>query len=72
MPVSPSLAEDLAAGVVEHYTEAERVLLAAIAVALAKGFDGPMWAERKLLEVQLIQARAKVLLTQLEQAYEIG
>ena len=68
MPVSPELASDLAAGVVGHYTEAERVLLAAIAAALAKGFDGPQWAERKLLEVQLIQARAKVLLAQLEQA----
>jgi len=68
MPVSPELAADLATGVVNHYSEAERVLLAAIAAALAKGFDGPMWAERKLLEVQLIQARAKVLLTQLEQA----
>ena len=68
MPVSPELATGLAAGVVEHYTEAERVLLAAIAAALAKGFDGPQWAERKLLEVQLIQARARALLTQLEKA----
>jgi hypothetical protein len=68
MPVSPSLAEDLATGVVNHYSEAERVLLAAIAAALAKGFDGPMWAEHKLLEVQLIQARAKALLVQLERA----
>jgi len=68
MPVSPELATGLAAGVVEHYTEAERVLLERIAKALAKGIDGPAWAEQKLLEVQLIQARAKVLLTQLEQA----
>jgi hypothetical protein len=68
MPVSPELATGLAAGVVQHYTEAERVLLERIAKALAKGIDGPMWAERKLLEVQLIQARAKVLLTQLEKA----
>jgi len=68
MPVSPELATGLAAGVVAHYTEAERVLLERIANALAKGIDGPAWAEQKLLEVQLIQARAKVLLTQLEQA----
>ena len=68
MPVSPELASGLAAGVVTHYTEAERVLLERIAKALAKGIDGPAWAEHKLLEVQLIQARAKVLLTQLEQA----
>jgi len=68
MPVSPELATGLAAGVVQHYTEAERVLLERIAKALTKGIDGPLWAEHKLLEVQLIQARAKVLLTQLEQA----
>jgi hypothetical protein len=68
MPVSPELATGLAAGVVQHYTEAERVLLERIAKALAKGIDSPAWAEHKLLEVQLIQARAKVLLTQLEQA----
>ena len=68
MPVSPELASDLAAGVVGHYAEAERVLLSRIAKALAVGIDGPMWAERKLLEVQLLTARAKVLLTELERA----
>jgi len=68
MPVSPELATGLAAGVVVHYTEAERVLLERIAKALVKGIDGPQWAEHKLLEVQLIQARAKALLVQLEKA----
>ena len=68
MPVSPELASDLAAGVVEHYTEAERVLLARIAKALAVGIDGPHWAERKLLGVQLVQAQARALLRDLEGA----
>lgn len=68
MPVSPALAEDLAQVVVDHYTEAERVLLTRIARALAEGIDAPGWAERKLLEVQLIQTRARGLLAELETA----
>lgn len=65
MPISPTIAEDLAAGVVEHYAEAERILLARIAKSLAKGIDGPRWAEEKLVEVHAIQSRAQGLLSDL-------
>lgn len=61
MPVSPDLAANLAAATVEHYLEAERILLARIARALAADLDAPDWAERKLLQVQLLRL-------QLEQA----
>lgn len=57
MPFSPAYAEDLASPVVEVYAEAERILLARIAESLAQGITVPGWAERKLLEVQLLQRR---------------
>lgn len=68
MPVSPALAENLAAGTVDAYLEAERLLLERIARSLAAGLDAPGWAERKLLEVQLVRAQAERLLTELERA----
>lgn len=68
MPVSPELAADLAAAVTERYADAERILLARIARALAQGLDAPAWAERKLLEVQLVQARTRAVMVELEQA----
>ena len=58
MPFSPDLAEDLAGPVVEVYAEAERLLLARIARHIGEGLDAPGWAERKLLEVQLLQRYA--------------
>lgn len=65
MPVSPALAENLAQPVVEMYAEAERTLLARIAKSLAKGLDAPHWAEKKLLEVQFMQAQVKHLVADL-------
>lgn len=62
MPVTPSVIEGLAQATVDRYSEAERVLLERIAKALAAGIDEPGWADRKLLEVQLLQARAQALL----------
>ncbi|MCL4722538.1 MAG: capsid protein [Gammaproteobacteria bacterium] len=41
------------------YGEAERVMLHRIARALARGLDSPRWAEEKLLEYQLLQARLR-------------
>lgn len=55
MPFAPDMADDLASPVVEVYAEAERLLLARIARHLQAGIDAPDWAERKLLEVQLLQ-----------------
>jgi hypothetical protein len=65
MPVSPSLAENLAADVVELYAEAERVLLARIAKSLAKGLDAPHWVEKKLAEVQFLRHQTERLVADL-------
>ena len=65
MPVSPALAENIAANVVEMYAQAERILLARIAKYLAKGIEAPDWAERKLLEVQFLQAQTRRLIADL-------
>lgn len=51
MPVSPALAEDLAARVRELYDEAEAVLLERLAAALEADIDSPRWAELKLASV---------------------
>lgn len=64
-PVSPSLAENLAADVVELYAGAERVLLARIAKSLAKGIESPQWVEAKLSEVQAFLHAASVIVAQL-------
>lgn len=67
MAVSPPvLAEGLAADILEQYAEAERILLERIAKSLAKGIDGPEWAQQKLIEIHTIQARAKKLLKDME------
>lgn len=51
MPVSPALAEDLAASVRELYEDAEYALLGHLARALAEDVDSPRWAELKLAAV---------------------
>ncbi|HET6356085.1 phage minor capsid protein [Streptomyces sp.] len=51
MPVSPALAEDLAAKVRELYEDAEYALLGHLARALAEDIDSPLWAELKLAAV---------------------
>ncbi|MGW6455022.1 phage minor capsid protein [Streptomyces sp. NPDC055078] len=47
MPVSPEMAEDLAAKVRELYDAAELALLDKLRAALAEGIDSPKWAEIK-------------------------
>lgn len=68
MPVSPELAADLAAAVSSRYAEAEQVMLATIAKALAKGMDAPGWAERKLANVRNLQSEIRLLLKELDPA----
>ncbi|MFF3622340.1 phage minor capsid protein [Streptomyces sp. NPDC002467] len=51
MPVSPALAEDLAARVRELYDEAEGVLLEKLAAALESDIESLRWAELKLAAV---------------------
>ncbi|MEU3161979.1 phage minor capsid protein [Streptomyces griseoincarnatus] len=56
MPVSPELAEDLAAAVADLYEAAEGVLIGRIRKALAEGIDSPVWVELKLAAVGNMQA----------------
>ncbi|MFJ1865536.1 phage minor capsid protein [Streptomyces sp. NPDC088097] len=48
MPVSPAMAEDLAAAVTMLYEDAELALIGILRDALAEGIDSPRWAELKL------------------------
>ncbi|RLV56052.1 capsid protein [Aeromicrobium phragmitis] len=57
MPLSPEYAAGLTDQLVAVYQEAEQVLLGRIARALAANMDAPDWAERKLLQMQLLQAQ---------------
>lgn len=65
MPVSPTLAENLAQATLDAYLEAERVLLERIAASLAEGLDAPAWAERQLFAVQTYRRQAEQILTDL-------
>ncbi|WP_267244358.1 phage minor capsid protein [Streptomyces sp. PR69] len=56
MPVSPALAEDLAAAVADLYEAAEAVLIERIRRALAEGIDSPAWVERKLAALGDLQS----------------
>jgi len=51
MPVSPAMAEDLAAAVAMLYEDAERSILERLQAALAEGIDSPLWAEIKLRSI---------------------
>lgn len=66
MPVSPALAEDLAAAVADLYEAAEGVLLAKLRQALAQGIDSPAWVELKLAAVGNLQAAVDEVLAALQ------
>lgn len=51
MPVSPAMAEDLAAEVAKLYQDAEAALLEKLAAALAADIESPKWAELKLAAI---------------------
>lgn len=59
MPLTAKQVEALSDEVARLYGEAERILLERIARALARDLDAPEWAERKLIEVQLLLARIR-------------
>lgn len=48
MPVSPDIAEDLAAAVSTLYEQAELAVIEKVTRALAQGLDSPLWAELRL------------------------
>ncbi|GGW41291.1 phage minor capsid protein [Streptomyces xantholiticus] len=56
MPVSPAMAEDLAAAVRVLYEDAEVAILEKLAAALAEGIDSPLWAEIKLRSIGDLRA----------------
>ncbi|MFE6486602.1 phage minor capsid protein, partial [Streptomyces sp. NPDC057757] len=51
MPVSPAMAEDLAAAIATLYADAELSLIERLRKALEEGIDSPLWAEIKLRSV---------------------
>lgn len=65
MAVSPAYAEGLAQPIAAIYQQAELIMLEILARHLSQGTTLPDWAERKLLEVQLINARIAGQLTTL-------
>ncbi|MET9465810.1 phage minor capsid protein [Streptomyces sp. NPDC006544] len=67
MPVSPAMAEDLAAAITVLYEDAEIALIEILRKALAEGIDSPRWAELKLRSIgdlrEAVEAVAQALQT---------
>ncbi|MGW0495052.1 phage minor capsid protein [Streptomyces sp. NPDC003007] len=51
MPVSPAMAEDLAAAITRLYEDAELAIIERLRKALAEGIESPLWAEIKLRSI---------------------
>src|SRR5690606_7529151 len=66
MPVSPAMAEDLAAAVADLYEAAEGELIGKIRRALAEGIDSPVWVELKLAAVGNLQAAIEEVIAALQ------
>lgn len=65
MSVSARQLDHIADRVAALYGEAEVLMLHRIARQLARGLDGPAWAQEKLIEFQLLRARLRGDLTDL-------
>jgi hypothetical protein len=63
--IRPDDAAELAKELREMFGEAETLLLQRIARALAKGPEGPSWAEEKLLGIQALQRQVEAILAEL-------
>ncbi|WP_318202956.1 phage minor capsid protein [Streptomyces sp. SCL15-4] len=66
MPVSPAMAEDLAAAVADLYEAAEGVLIERVRQALAAGIDSPAWVQMKLAAVGNLQTAIEAVITALQ------
>lgn len=66
MPVDRTLAEDLAAALVDVYAAAERRLAAGLALRLASGLDEPQWASAKLAAIGEMRRWSATLVARLE------
>jgi hypothetical protein len=51
VPVSPAMAEDLAAAITRLYEDAELAIIDRLRKALAEGIESPLWAEIKLRSI---------------------
>jgi hypothetical protein len=67
MPVSPAMAEDLAAAVAKLYEDAELAILEKLRTALEQGLDSPLWAEIKLRSIGDLRAAVEEITTALQQ-----
>ncbi|MFF1416562.1 phage minor capsid protein [Streptomyces sp. NPDC058280] len=67
MPVSPAMAEDLAARVRELYEDAQLSLIERITAALAADIDSPRWAELKLSSVGDLRQAVEMIADALQQ-----
>jgi hypothetical protein len=66
MPVSPALAEDLAAAITVLYEDAELALLDKLRAALEQGIDSPLWAEIKLRSIGDLRTAVEEIATALQ------
>ncbi|MFF9312156.1 phage minor capsid protein [Streptomyces sp. NPDC014748] len=66
MPVSPAMAEDLAAAVADLYEAAAGTLTKKITRALAEGIDSPLWVELKLAALGDLQAAVTAVIAALQ------
>lgn len=67
MPVSPAMAEDLAAAVAKLYEDAELAILEKLRAALFQGIDSPLWAEIKLRSIGDLRQAVEEVTTALQQ-----
>ncbi|MFJ6061609.1 phage minor capsid protein [Streptomyces tendae] len=66
MPVSPGMAEDLAAAVASLYEQAELALIEKVTRALAEGLDSPLWVELKLAAIGNLRAAIEGIIAVLQ------
>lgn len=66
MPVSPDMAEDLAAAVSTLYEQAELALIEKVTQALAQGLDSPLWVELKLAALGNLRSAIEEIVTALQ------
>lgn len=66
MPVSPDMAEDLAAAVSTLYEEAELALIEKVTRALAEGLDSPLWADLKIATIGSLRTAIEDIIAALQ------
>lgn len=71
MPIHPGMVEDLSAGVLALYSDAEQRLLGIVARQLADGLEAPGWATAKLADVQALRRAAQGVVDALSTAMHI-